>query len=145
LRPMALDDLGLEAGLRNYIDEWRCRHQVHLDATIYLLPERLPEAVEVALYRIVQEALTNVARHARASAVSVLVEQRRDQVIAVIEDDGVGFDARHNQRRPCLGLVGIRERAELLGGSLTVETEPGRGTSLFVRIPLLQRLEDVTE
>lgn len=136
LRPLALDDLGLEAGLRNYIDEWRCRHQVHLDATIYLLPERLPEAVEVALYRIVQEALTNVARHAQASAVSVLVEQRADQVIAVIEDDGVGFERHGSHPRPHLGLIGIRERAELLGGSLTVETAPGKGTSLFIRIPL---------
>lgn len=96
---------------------------------------RLPPELETALYRIVQEALTNVARHADAATTSILLEQRDGRVRAVIEDDGRGFDASRLGADQRLGLYGIRERAELLGGTLVIETEPGRGTSLFVDIP----------
>jgi signal transduction histidine kinase len=93
--------------------------------------------METAPYRIVQEGLTNVARHAQATTASVLIERRDGAVRAIIEDDGQGFDleaaGKAEQR---LGLYGIHERAELLGGRLTIESESGRGASLFVEIPI---------
>ena len=90
---------------------------------------------ETAIYRIVQEALTNVGRHARASHVGVLLECRGDRLVAIIEDDGLGFDPQAAMRSGRLGLLGIRERAEMLGGSLEVESSPGSGTTLFVEVP----------
>jgi len=137
LRPAALDDLGLPAALEHLVNEWQNRHQIRADVVIHLGAERLPGSLETALYRIIQEALTNVARHAGAKNVSALVERRAREVVAVVEDDGLGFDSAHlNGSR--LGVAGMRERAELLGGKLTIESAPGAGTSLFVQIPLPQ-------
>ena len=90
--------------------------------------------METALYRIVQEALTNVVRHANATRADVLLERQGDRVITIVEDDGVGFDLAVAVR--CrLGLVGVQERAEMLGGTLVVESTPGAGTTLFVEVP----------
>ncbi|OGO45682.1 MAG: ATPase [Chloroflexi bacterium RBG_16_63_12] len=138
LRPSVLDDLGLPSALERYVADCRRRYHLQIDLAIHGLGERrLPPEVETALYRIVQEALTNVARHARATTASVLLEQRDGMVRAIIEDDGRGFDpATTGKSEQRLGLYGIRERAELLGGKLTIESEPGRGASLFVEIPL---------
>ncbi len=136
LRPAALDDLGLEAALERYIQEWQARHKIEVDSLIHLGDQRLDSTIETALYRIIQEALTNISRHALASSVSVLVERRQQDVLAVIEDNGQGFDlaaARSNGR---LGLLGMQERAELLGGNLVIESEPGQGASLFISIPI---------
>ncbi|MDD5468036.1 MAG: HAMP domain-containing protein, partial [Anaerolineales bacterium] len=138
LRPSVLDDLGLSAALERLIQEWQKRHNIQADVVVHLAGERLPEAIETALYRILQEALTNVARHAQARSVSVLVERRAQDVVAVIEDDGSGFDAHRAHANGHLGLAGIRERAELLGGSLTIESNPGSGTSLYIQLPLAQ-------
>lgn len=138
LRPSVLDDLGLSAALERLIQEWQKRHQIQVDVVVHLAGERLPDAIETALYRIIQEALTNVARHAQAKSVSVLVERRHQDVVTVIEDDGKGFDIDQTHSDGHLGLVGIRERAELLGGSLVVESNTGRGTSLYVQLPLGQ-------
>ncbi|MBI3242128.1 MAG: HAMP domain-containing protein, partial [Chloroflexi bacterium] len=125
LRPSVLDDLGLPAALERYVADCQRRYSLHIDLAMRGLAERLPAAVETALYRIVQESLTNVARHAQAGTASVLVERRNGTVRAVVEDDGCGFDpetaGKVEQR---LGLYGIRERAELLGGKLTIESEP---------------------
>lgn len=138
LRPAVLDDLGLAAALERLAQEWSRRHHIRADVLVHVGGERLPEGVETALYRIIQEALTNVARHAQANSVSVLVERRPKDVVAVIEDDGVGFDAALMRSEGHLGLAGIRERAELLGGSLTIESAPGNGTTLYIQIPLVQ-------
>ena len=136
LRPSVLDDLGLPAALERYVAECRRRYRLQIDLAMRgLEAERLPAQVETALYRIVQESLTNVARHAAARTASVLVERRNGRVRAIIEDDGRGFDpAGAGQER--LGLYGIRERAELLGGTLTIESAPGQGTSLFIEVPI---------
>ena len=137
LRPSVLDDLGLPAALERYVADWRRRYAIGVDLAVNGLTQRLPPEVETALYRVVQEALSNVARHAQAHTASVLLESRHGVVRAIIEDDGRGFDpvtAGHAEQR--LGLYGIRERAELLGGTLTIESQPGHGTSLFVEIPL---------
>jgi signal transduction histidine kinase len=136
LRPSVLDDLGLAAALERYVAECRHHYALSIDLALRGLGERLPVEVETALYRIVQEGLTNVARHAQAATASVLVERRNGAVRAIIEDDGRGFDPAQVGDR--LGLYGIRERAELLGGALVVESEPGRGASLFVEIPVAE-------
>lgn len=136
LRPSILDDLGLAAALERFTQDWEERNGIGVDLVVHLGEGRLPEAVEIALYRIIQEALTNVARHAQAKSTSVLVERLKNEVVAVIEDDGQGFDPSQSSNRPALGLLGIRERTELLGGKLTIESTPGVGTSLFIRIPL---------
>ena len=101
---------------------------------------RLPAAVETVLYRVAQEALTNVLKHARASRVSVIVARRDDHVLAIVEDDGRGFEAeavlRDPNARRRLGLLGMEERVTQLGGTLEIESSPGGGTSLFIRVPL---------
>lgn len=141
LRPSVLDDLGLLAALRHYLKEYQNRFRLLMDFQVLGLDnERLPPEVETALFRITQEALTNVAGHAQAHSVTVLLENRGDSVMLIVEDDGKGFDVTrvmnsHPHERN-LGLYGMRERASLLGGTLTIESTPGRGTTVFVRIPL---------
>jgi signal transduction histidine kinase len=138
LRPSVLDDLGLPAALERYVNDCGQRYHLQIDLAVQgLQTQRLPPEVETALYRIVQESLTNVARHAQATTASVLIEWRNGSVRAIVEDDGRGFDpltaGKAEQR---LGLYGIRERAELLGGMLTIESSSERGSSLFVEIPV---------
>ncbi|HUR55491.1 MAG TPA: PAS domain S-box protein [Gemmataceae bacterium] len=138
LRPTALDDLGLQAALANYAERWAERSGVEIDFQSAGLDDvRLPPLVETALYRIVQEALANTRKHASARHVSVVLQRAAGHVTAVVEDDGRGFDtesAPSGDHR--LGILGMRERATLAGGSLSVESEPGRGTTVIARIPL---------
>ena len=135
LRPRVLDDLGLAAALERLASEWQNRYKIPLDVVIQL-SERLSGEVETALYRIVQETLTNIARHAHAKFASILVEKHGDTVRTIVEDDGVGFDVHTNRGEWHLGLLGMRERAELLNGTLTIESDPEHGTSVFIEIPL---------
>lgn len=132
LRPSALDTLGLEAALKRMAEEFAERTGIQVNLFCHL-PERLPEAHETALYRVIQEALTNVARHAGAREVSVILQQDEDEVSLVVEDDGRGFT---QGARPGLGLLGMRERVELLGGQFQVESLEDLGTTLYARIPL---------
>jgi signal transduction histidine kinase len=140
LRPSVLDDLGLLAALRHLHKEYQDRFRLPVDFQVLGLDgERLPSEVEIALYRIVQEALTNVARHAEAHSISVLLEKRGALLKLIVEDDGHGFDvistmSTHSRKR--LGLYGMRERASLLGGTLTIESSSDSGTAVFVEIPL---------
>ncbi len=97
--------------------------------------ERLPPAMETALYRVVQEAMTNVVRHAKATRVDVLVERSDGRVMVMVEDDGVGFEPDRAQQGEHFGLLGLRERAEALGGTLTLESAPGAGTTVVVEVP----------
>jgi signal transduction histidine kinase len=90
--------------------------------------------VETALYRVVQEAMTNVARHAGATRVDVLVERGADRVLVMVEDDGAGFEPDRVERGAHFGLLGLRERADALGGTLTVESRPGAGTTVVVEV-----------
>ncbi len=136
LRPASLDHLGLVAALRQYAEECSQRYGLTVQfEAIGMDDERLPPAMETAIYRIVQEALTNVARHARATRADVLLERRADRVITVVEDDGVGFDLSSAMQNGRLGLFGMRERAEMLGGTLLVESALGAGTTVLVEIP----------
>ena len=140
LRPKALDDFGLEAALSAYAEEWSRHSGIAVDIHARADAERLPGAVESAIYRIVQEALTNIARHSGASRASVVVERRDGQIVTVVEDDGRGFDVDALSRAPSgsggLGLLGVRERAALLRGTVEIESAPGSSTALFVRIPI---------
>jgi signal transduction histidine kinase len=138
LRPSVLDDLGLPEALRRHVADCRKRHHLDIDIAITGLDNsRLPQDVETALYRITQEALTNIVRHSQADTASIFIERTEHKVRAIIDDDGKGFDAAAIPgSEGHLGLYGIRERAELLSGHLTIESELGQGTSLYVEIPL---------
>jgi signal transduction histidine kinase len=141
LRPTALDDLGLHAALANCAERWSEKSGIDVDFQV-VGPDvgRMPEVAETALYRVVQESLTNVYRHARAKRVSLVLQRRKDQAVVVVEDDGVGFDAESvtvpAREGGQLGLLGMRERVALVGGTLTIESTPGRGTTVIARVPL---------
>ena len=136
LRPASLDHLGLEAALRQHLAgvERKTGLVIRYSAR-GLDQERLPPGVETALYRVVQEALTNVVRHAGATSVDVLAERSGNRVSVLVEDDGVGFDPGEVEGTSRLGLVGIRERAENLGGTFVIESAPGSGTTVVVEVP----------
>lgn len=141
LRPTVLDDLGLAVTLKNYVGQWSDRALVAVDLHMAGIEEAtLPLAVESTIYRLVQEALNNILKHAHATSVSLIIERRTDEVRMIIEDDGVGFDTvvvrSHALAAQQLGLLGMDERVAQLGGTLTIESTPGSGTSLFIRIPL---------
>jgi signal transduction histidine kinase len=135
LRPKALDDFGLAAALERLAQTFSESTDIRVDLEAQLGEERLPPEVETTLYRIVQEALTNVVKHAEASRVSILLVRRQASATAVIEDDGRGFNPA-TAREDGLGLLGMRERVELHDGRLTVESQPGSGTTLVVEVPL---------
>jgi signal transduction histidine kinase len=141
LRPTALDDLGLVAALDRYVKDYAEKHGLNADFHAGSLDTgRLPPQEETALYRIAQEALTNVVKHAGAENVSILLEQRDNTAVLIVEDDGKGFDleavTRAGGRAQRLGLLGMEERASLIGGRLTIESRPGGGTAVFVEIPI---------
>ncbi|MBZ0299521.1 MAG: sensor histidine kinase [Anaerolineae bacterium] len=134
LRPSALDDLGLLSALDHYISEFQTRYDIPVDFVANGLAQRLPREMETSIYRIIQEALTNIARHAQANYASVMIDKRQSTLRIVIEDDGIGFDPNRVQDRS-LGLQGIRERAALFQGTITLESRPSQGTALFVTLP----------
>jgi signal transduction histidine kinase len=139
LRPTVLEDLGLQAALTNYVRNWSkhfgVRAQLHTGRST---DERLTPEAETMMYRLAQEALNNVAKHARAEHVDVVLERTTEHVLLIIEDNGVGFDASNaetgNER---LGLIGMRERAALVGADLQIESTPSRGTTVIVRAPAI--------
>jgi signal transduction histidine kinase len=135
LRPAALDDFGLVPALERLVQTYSETTGIVVELEAGLGELRLPAELETTLYRIVQEALTNVLKHADATKVSVLLVRREASVTAVIEDDGRGFDPR-NTREDRLGLLGMRERLELHDGRLKIEAAEGSGTTLVVEMPL---------
>lgn len=134
LRPAALDHLGLVAALRQHAEMVSDLHRLPVQFAVVGSIERLPGEMETAIYRIVQEALTNIVRHANATRVDILLERRNGSLIVVVEDNGVGIDPTQAQPNQ-LGVVGMRERAEMLGGELTIESAPGKGTTIFLEVP----------
>lgn len=140
LRPSVLDDQGLAAAIEAYVADYGRRHgiQVDLHAVGLAAESRLPPVLETTVYRVLQEALTNIARHSGATTASVILEQRGGQLVTIIEDDGCGFDAgTAGSGDAGLGLQGVRERLVQLNGTLEIESRPGR-TTLYLRIPLAQ-------
>jgi len=142
LRPSMLDDFGLPDTLRWYLRKFSDRTGVRTELVDDHLSERLPIDVEVCVYRVVQEALTNVSRHAQASACRVFVQRVASSLIVTVEDDGIGWQIPMSDRkipRDGLGLVGIRERVEDLGGRFRIEGKSGKGTRLTIELPLAAR------
>jgi signal transduction histidine kinase len=136
LRPPALDDFGLAAALERLAGVVAERSGLNVDVNVGVRAGTLPPEHETAIYRVVQEALTNVVKHASAKSISIVVTTADGMVRTMIEDDGVGF-AFGAVREEALGLVGMRERALLLGGRFDVESSPGRGTTIVAEIPLV--------
>jgi len=134
LRPKALDDFGLVPAVERLTETFSDHTGIEVHLESRLGDARLSEEIETALYRLVQEALTNVVKHAHAKTVSILLMRRGDRVTALIEDDGRGFDPAL-AREDGLGLVGMRERAALVGGRMTVEASEGSGTTIAVEVP----------
>ncbi|MBK9710172.1 MAG: ATP-binding protein [Kouleothrix sp.] len=138
LRPTILDDLGLLAALGSRVDEFNATNPARATLSVAGLSDRLPQPVELTCYRVVQEALTNVARHASAREVRVAVCRAPGLITLEVRDDGAGFDMAALRARSAnrLGLRGMRERLALLGGELAIESHPGLGTRLCARLPL---------
>jgi len=134
LRPKALDDFGLVAALERLTSSFEEQTGISMEFQSSLPAGRLSPEVETALYRIVQEALTNIVKHSRAGRVSIVVGRKDGAVSVVVEDDGVGFDPART-REEGLGLIGMRERVALLGGRLTIESRPGAGTTFVAEVP----------
>ncbi|WP_420128858.1 PAS domain-containing protein [Longimicrobium sp.] len=141
LRPPALDNLGLRLALQAHLEEWSHRYGIECDFhAVGLDGERFAAEVETTLYRVVQEGLNNVVKHAGATRASLVLERRQGMVGAILEDDGRGFEVEATLASPeksrRLGLRGMRERVALVGGELEIESAEGAGTTLYVRIPL---------
>jgi signal transduction histidine kinase len=134
LRPKVLDDYGLVSALERLASSFQTQTGISVDLEAQIGGDRLPNEVETALYRIVQEGLTNMAKHAGPSRASVLVTPKNGSVLVVLEDNGRGFDP--SVARNGLGLEGMRERVELLEGRMTVESSAGAGTTLVVEVPV---------
>jgi two-component system, NarL family, sensor histidine kinase UhpB len=149
LRPAALDDLGLPKALAALASDWSARYEIGVDIHTSGLDNRLTSEVETLVYRVVQEAVTNVLKHAAAQNVSIVLERRGDRLRVVVEDDGQGFDPQADEAtivnpedesgRPRLGLSSIRERLALIGGSMRLESQLGAGTALFIQVPLTEQ------
>jgi signal transduction histidine kinase len=140
LRPSSLDDLGLVAALEQYTYEYTDKFGVKADfQTIGFDGRRLSPEVEITLYRIIQEALTNIVKHAEAEQVSILLEIRGTSIVAIVEDNGKGLNIQQLSQSPTkknLGIYGMYERAALIEGKLTIESEPSSGTTIFVEVPM---------
>ena len=136
LRPSALDDFGLVPALERLVETFREQTEMRVDFETSLGAERLPSEIETTLYRITQEALNNVVKHAGASRVSILLARREGSVAVVVEDDGSGFDPGLTSGDGGLGLVGMRERVGLVGGRLRVESTPETGATLVAEVPV---------
>lgn len=137
LRPPMLDDLGLEAAIQSHVKDFSRQRQINVNFTSSGLG-RLPPNVELVLYRIVQEALSNVAKHAGASRVETRLSRKGRTLRLLVTDDGCGFDveAARGSRLSGLGLFGMEERLALIGGTLRVDSSPGKGTRLSAEVPL---------
>jgi signal transduction histidine kinase len=137
LRATALQEEGLHSALTSYVGNWSKHFGVKAQLRASRATEdRLPFIVETTLYRLAQEALNNVAKHARARQVDIVLERAADHWSLIIEDDGIGFDPSSGEvEQRGFGLVGMRERAALVGADLQIESAPGRGTTVILRMP----------
>jgi signal transduction histidine kinase len=134
---VGLDHLGLEAALRQFATQAASEFgiAVRFKSRGYTNTD-LPADVETALFRVTQEALTNVVRHAQATRVDILLRCQSEGVLVMIEDDGVGFEPGRAWHAAHLGLIGMKERAEALGGTLTIESGTGKGTTIVAEVPV---------
>ncbi|HVD30297.1 MAG TPA: sensor histidine kinase [Methylomirabilota bacterium] len=142
LRPPELTELGLAEAMRNYASEWETRCGIKVASQLDLKDTGLSPMAELAVYRVMQEGLQNVHKHAHASAVGIAWSRANDNWVLHVTDDGMGFDlvkaARHKKS---VGLLSMRERAELIGGSLQIQSTPGKGTAVTLLLPLEKKVE----
>lgn len=139
LRPMVLDDLGLVPAMHRYIDDFKKQYSINAEFIFFGKQERLSPPVEVALFRVIQEALNNVQKHARAKQVLVKMEQLSSKITVLIRDDGRGFDIESvgkSKNRECYGLINMRERTQILNGEFKIASTPGKGTVITIVVPL---------
>ncbi len=142
LRPALLDDLGLVPAVHSYLKGFALGTGIRVNLTAFKGDEQLTAAMRTSLYRVALEALTNVARHAQASRVDVTLRKRGGNILMEIRDDGKSFDVEKMwsvRKSRHLGMLGMRERMEMVGGSFTVESAPGQGTTVTARIPFKKR------
>ncbi|RKD22095.1 histidine kinase [Ammoniphilus oxalaticus] len=136
LRPMALDDLGLIPTLRKYVDDFGQRHHIGVELITGGEEQRLPSTVEVVTFRMIQEAMNNAAKHAKADHVLVRLTFSPNCVNGEVRDDGIGFEYKKKTGQPSFGIMGMKERMKLLRGEVEIESSPGEGTSVTFTIPL---------
>jgi signal transduction histidine kinase len=140
LRPTVLDDLGLIPALHTFMKNFRKQTGMQVSLSAFSAVEQLTGERRTVLYRVAQEALTNVSRHAHASRVHVQIAKRDDAVCMTIKDDGKGFPIEHmlgSKKNKRLGLLGMRERLDMVGGKFSIASAPGKGTAVTARIPLI--------
>jgi two-component system, chemotaxis family, CheB/CheR fusion protein len=148
LRPAALDDIGIAEAMGTFVRQWSRYSGVEAQFhTTGVDKERLSPETETNLYRIMQEALNNTMKYAQASRVDVLLERRDNQVVLIVEDNGAGFDPNKEigGTDKGMGLIGMRERAALVGGTLQIESKPNQGTTIFVRVPVVFSEDEAVE
>jgi len=139
LRPMVLDDLGLAPALKRYLADYKEQYGFQVEFLFIGQQRRLDSSIEVALFRIVQEAVNNIKKHARARNAVVKMEMLPQKVNIIVKDDGIGFDLNKvmaDEKRDGYGLIGIRERVQLLEGEFNISTAPGQGTSIAISVPV---------
>lgn len=139
LRPTVLDDLGLIPALHTFMKGFKEQTGIHVSLSAFAAVEQVNDDKRTVLYRVAQEALTNIARHARASQAEVRIQKLDDAVCLKIKDNGKGFvteQVLHANKSKRLGLLGMRERLEMVGGSIAIESTPGKGTTILAQIPL---------
>jgi signal transduction histidine kinase len=144
LRPAMLDDLGLIPALQSFMKHFTARTGVRTHLAVFQEVEKLTAAKRTALYRVAQDALTNVARHAKASRVDVTIRKETKSIVMEVKDDGNALQAQRlllSGGSKGLGLLGMRERVEMVGGSFEIETTPGKGTRITARIPVSKTTE----
>lgn len=142
LRPMALDDLGLVPALKRFLEDYRDKYGLAVEPVFRGTEKRLTPALEIALFRLIQEALNNVRKHAEASKVEITLDIKAKMITATVKDNGRGFDLKQAlaaNSGDSFGLISMKERVELLGGHLEIKTAPGRGTEVLFRIPVTGR------
>ena len=143
LRPTAIDDLGIFKAIEAYVADWQERYGIRVDIQTFGRDDSIPADAAAVIYRLVQEGLTNVLKHASAGKVSIVLETKSAGLALVLEDDGIGFDPEDFSRMASavgrtsgLGLSGMKERVALLGGTIAIESASGKGSTIFVQIPL---------
>ncbi|MCL6638082.1 MAG: sensor histidine kinase [Firmicutes bacterium] len=139
LRPMVLDDLGLAPAVKRYLADYKEQYGLQIDFLFFGQQKRLESSIEVALFRIIQESVSNIRKHAQAKTAVVKMEMLPKRVTIFVKDDGRGFDPAQvlrDKNREGYGLVGMRERVQLLKGKMNIATAPGRGTAISITVPL---------
>ncbi|HBT20214.1 MAG TPA: histidine kinase [Peptococcaceae bacterium] len=135
LRPMDLDDLGLVPAVKRFLNELGCSSGLVVEFKFVGRDCRYSSAIEVAVFRIIQEAVNNAVKHSKASTLRVVLETQPSMIAAIIRDDGIGFD-ESNIKEDSYGIKGMRERTALLNGDIKISSWPGRGTEIMVKIPV---------